>query len=178
MNNYKIEVEEKHNYNQRLFLDFLFSLGIMGIFVGVSEYSHPQDIKSFLPIVTIFMVFASIFPFSRERYFITDIEVNNNQVYIKYKDRSEENEINGDARDFTFEKRYTGGKNPEPYLRISYNNDETVIKQYLGNNWNRQSFDDVLVGIGIETPSMPWFRQESLVNAVRSLWKKVPGENA
>lgn len=154
MEQFKLEIEEKDNYNIRIMRVkvILIAFFIITLVLGYSSTQSHEFIFAYLLIG--FIVIAIITYLNRlgfnvygDRYFINLVEYSGNEIHIRYKDKMEVNEIKGKRRDFDFQKRWTSGRGSRLYLQIIYKR-ETIISQYRKGEWSEDKFDEIIKEMG------------------------------
>jgi hypothetical protein len=144
MEHYFFKASEPSDYNDRSKKSQKINLLISsGIFVFVSLVS---DWKYGLVISFIFFIVQYLKSSRWDKYFITFIEVGNEQIKIRYKEEREEKEIVGKNNDFNFKKEIAFNRTKTPYLGIYYKG-SILIKQFEVGEWNEKKFDEVILNV-------------------------------
>lgn len=141
MADFIFKVVEPSNHKDRSRNSQRFNVLIaFGIFALVALLS---DWKYGLIIAIVFFV-VQYFKSSRwDKYFITDVIVNNEQAIIRYKEENKEKETTGNKNDFKLKKEIAFNKTRTTYLAVYYKGD-LLIKQFEIGEWNEEVFDKVI----------------------------------
>jgi hypothetical protein len=142
MHHFTTEVKEKLSYGKRLAI-------WLGLYVAVSAamivYGLMQrDAKAieFMVCLIVIMGLAAFIYVLHSRYYITGIEGKNNEIVIKYKDRTKEVEIKGERNDFSIRYIHVSGKWSVDMLEVRYKG-KRIIKQYDIGGWDKKLMKEV-----------------------------------
>ncbi len=141
MADFTLKVVEPLNHEDRSRNSQKYNVLItFGIFALVALFS---DWKYGL-IIAIFFFVVQYFKSSRwDKYFITDVIVNNEQVIIRYKEEKNEKETTGYKNDFKLKKEIAFNRTRTAYLAVYYKED-LLIKQFEIGEWSENVFDEVI----------------------------------
>ncbi len=91
------------------------------------------------------LLFISLYlkSLSRNKYFISQLEINKNTLSIIYKEKGIERQLNGTCNDFKFKKKMAVSRSRIPYLRI-YFNGESAIEQFVNLDWTEKDFNEAI----------------------------------
>ena len=144
MGDFNLEIIEPLGYNDRSKKSQKFNVLIaFGLFAFVSVLS---DWEYGLVIAIVFFAVQYSKSSRWDKYFITNLTLKNEQVFIRYKEENQDREKAGDKEDFKFKKEIAFNRTKTTYLSVYYKNN-LLIKQFEIGEWNEKEFDKVIASI-------------------------------
>jgi len=135
--NFSDDLSSKKRNANSLKINFGISLLFFVFILSISDWEYAVGISFF-----VFLV--QFLKSSRwNKYFISHIELKNNQVLIRYKDKNEEKVLSGNKSEFKVTKQIAFNKTRTAYLAI-YKNNYLYIKQFEMGEWNENTFNKVI----------------------------------
>jgi len=135
-----IKVNEKTNFKKRankfLMINLFIALAIF-IFIVFSSWEAALILASY----TFITQYIRSLRFNK--YFITYIEKNDEQLKIIYHKKGEEKEITGNILDFIVKKKRVFSRNRSTYLAVYYSGN-LLLRQYETGDWKEKTFDDMI----------------------------------
>lgn len=128
---------QKRNHRSQT-INVLISLAIFALIFSVSNWEYA------LAAAMLFFVIQFLKANRWDKYFIIHIELKNDQVMIRYKEKNQEKLLTGNKNEFTVKKGTAFNRTETVYSAI-YKNGSLQIKQFEIGEWKEGVFDKIIL---------------------------------
>jgi hypothetical protein len=141
MRDFNIQVVEKEDFRSRNKKSKTFNLIVAGgLLLFMCIISNWQ---SGLLFAVFFLIVQNLKSSRWDKYFISSIRLNNQQLSICYKEQGNEREVEGNINEFSVKKKFAVNRVRTVYLAI-YQNDKLLLRQFEIEEWDENMFNEVI----------------------------------